>query len=109
MKRYTLNLLWTAWIPRTPATGRLSPSAGRWCLCVLRAALYVLRPVAHVLVGVEHEVGRTGHVVLTLALAHVVHRAVRLVRVVGDVTVLLLASHRRGCGNTPHTEYSLAF
>lgn len=62
-------------------------------LRVLQTALHVLRPVADVLVRVEHQVHRAGHVVLALTLAHVVHRAVALVRVVGDVVVLLLASH----------------
>lgn len=61
---------------------------------MLSATLHVLGPVTHVLVGVEDEVGGARHVVLTLALAHVVHGAVRLVRVVRDVAVLLLACHR---------------
>lgn len=64
---------------------------------MLSATLHVLGPVTHVLVGVEDEVGGARHVVLTLALAHVVHGAVRLVRVVRDVAVLLLARHCGRC------------
>ena len=60
---------------------------------VLETALDVFRPVADVLVGIEDEVHRAGHVVLALAFAHVVHRAVVPVLVVRDVVVLLLASH----------------
>lgn len=52
------------------------------------AALDVLRPVANVLVRVEDQVGRAGHVVLAFALAHEVVGAVRLIRMVADVTVL---------------------
>ena len=60
------------------------------------AALDVLRPVAHVLVGVKYKIGRAGHVVLALSLAHVVVGAVVLVRVVADVAVLLRARHLVG-------------
>ena len=41
----------------------------------------------------SYQLGGAGHVVLPLALAHEVLGAVRLVRVVRDVSVLLLAEH----------------
>lgn len=56
-------------------------------------SLNVLGPVANVLVEVKYKVGRTGHVVLALPLAHVIVRAVVLVRMVADVAVLLCARH----------------
>lgn len=63
-------------------TWKLSPLGGGGRLGVVRAAFHVLGPVAHVLVGVENQLRRAGHVVLALALAHVVHGAVQLVSVV---------------------------
>lgn len=57
------------------------------------ASLNVLGPIADVLVGVKYKIGGAGHVVLALSFAHVVVRAVDLVRVVADVTVLLGARH----------------
>jgi hypothetical protein len=71
----------------------LSPLGGGGRLGVVHAMFHVLGPVAHVLVGVEHELRRARHVVLALALAHVVHGAVQLVPMVRDVTFLLLAHH----------------
>lgn len=72
-------------------------SSDRRRLRVLQATLDVLGPIADIFVGVEYEVHRTGHVVLALALAHVVHRAVIFVRVVRYVIVLLVARHLVSC------------
>lgn len=57
------------------------------------AALDVLWPITDVLVRVEDEVRGARHVVLSLSLAHVVHGAVGLVGVVGDVAVFFFAGH----------------
>jgi hypothetical protein len=57
----------------------------------------VLGPITDVLLRVEHQIAGTGHVVLPLALAHVVVGAVRLVRVVGNVAVFLLTGNYVGC------------
>jgi Na+/H+ antiporter NhaB len=57
----------------------------------------VLGPVADALVRVEHEVGRAWHVVLALALAHVVLAAVAVVAVVRDVAVGFFAYHLVSC------------
>lgn len=65
-----------------------------WGRGVLHATLDVFRPIANVLFRVEHQVRRARHVMFSLALAHVVHGAVRLVRMIGYVTVLFLACHR---------------
>lgn len=62
-------------------------------LRVLQTTLDILRPVADILVGVEDQIHRTRHVMLALALAHVIHRAVVLVRVVRYMIVLLVAHH----------------
>lgn len=69
---------------------KTSSSDGRR-LRVLKATLYVLGPVADVFVRVEDEVYGTGHVMLALSFAHVVHRAVVLVWVVRYVVVFLIA------------------
>jgi len=57
------------------------------------ASLDVFGPIADVLLGIEDQVGGTGHVVLPLALAHVVVGAVGPILVVADVSVLLGAGH----------------
>lgn len=67
------------------------------CLCVMLASLNVLGPIADVLVEVKYKIGGTRHVVLALSFAHVIVRAIQLVRVVADVTVLLSARHFVGC------------
>lgn len=61
------------------------------------AALDVFGPVAHILVGVEDQVLRTGHVMFPLAFAHVVHRAVRLVGMVRNVSVFFFADDLVRC------------
>lgn len=66
-------------------------------LRVLQTALDVLRPVANVLVGVEDKIHGTGHVMLAFSLAHVVHRAIVLIRVIRYVIVLLVAQHLIRC------------
>jgi len=57
------------------------------------ASLDIFGPIADVLLGIEDQVGGTGHVVLPLALAHVVVGAVGPILVVADVSVLLGAGH----------------
>lgn len=62
-------------------------------LRVVQTALNVLWPVAYVLVRIEDQINRTRHVMLALALAHVVHRAIVLVRVIRYMIVLLVTRH----------------
>jgi len=57
------------------------------------ASLDIFGPIADVLLGIEDQVGGTGHVVLPLALAHVVVGAVGPILVVADVSVFLGAGH----------------
>lgn len=66
---------------------------------MLQTALDILRPVADVLVGIEDQIHGTGHVMFALALAHIIHRAVVLVRMVRYVIVLLVAHHFVRCEN----------
>lgn len=61
------------------------------------AAFDVLWPVANVLVRVEDKVGRTRHVVFPLSFTHVVHGAVSLIRMVGNVAVFFFTSHFVSC------------
>lgn len=56
------------------------------------AAFDILGPIAHVLVGIEYQIGGAWHVVLAFTFAHEVVRAVALVRMVANVTVLFRAS-----------------
>ncbi|CAB0011790.1 unnamed protein product, partial [Nesidiocoris tenuis] len=93
-RKWPLRLLIRARYRRLVLSASKTLTAGwRRGLRMLRASFNVFRPVAHVFVGVEDEVGRAGHVVFPFAFAHVVHGAVRLIRVVRDVAVLFLAGH----------------
>lgn len=62
-------------------------------LRVLQATLDILRPIADILVRIKDQVHRTGHVMLALALAHIVHRAIILVRVIRYMIVFFVARH----------------
>lgn len=64
---------------------------------MLQTALDILRPVAYIFVGVEDQINGAGHVMLALAFAHVVHRAVILVGVIRYVIVLLIARYFVRC------------
>lgn len=57
---------------------------------MLHAPLDLLWPIAYVLVRVKYQIRRTGHVVFSFSLAHVISCAIRLVRVVTYVAILLL-------------------
>lgn len=68
------------------------------------ATFNVLGPIADILVGVKYKIGRARHVMFALSLAHVVVRAVYLIRVVTDVAVLLCTGHLVGCKTNRNTE-----
>jgi len=55
--------------------------------------LYIFQPVTNILIRIKDKVGRAGHVVLPLSFAHEILGTISLVRVVGNVTVLLLTRH----------------
>lgn len=61
-----------------------------WRLRMLQTTLDVLRPIANVLIGIEDQIDRAGHVMLALALAHIVHRAIILIRMIRYVIVFLV-------------------
>lgn len=46
-----------------------------------------------VLRGIKDKLDRTGHVMFTFTLTHVIHGTIDLVRMVGNVTVFFFASH----------------
>lgn len=64
---------------------------------MLQTALDILWPVADVLVRIKDQVHRTGHVMLALALAHIVHCAIILVRVIRYMIVFFVARHFVRC------------
>lgn len=61
------------------------------------ASFDVFWPITDVFIVVEDQVLWTGHVVLPLSFTHVVHGAVCLVRVVGDVAVFFFAYYFVSC------------
>lgn len=63
---------------------------------MVKTALNVFRPVADIFIGIEDKIDGTGHVMLALALAHVVHGAVVLIFVIRYVIVLLVAGNLIG-------------
>lgn len=66
-------------------------------LRMMQTALDILRPVADVLVRIKDQVHRAGHVMLALTLAHIVHRAIILVRMIRYMIVFLVAQHFVRC------------
>lgn len=60
-------------------------------------SLNVLGPVADVLIGIKYKIGGTRHVMFSLSFAHVIMRAVVLVRVVANVAILLSTRDFVGC------------
>lgn len=64
---------------------------------MMLTSLNVLGPVADVLIGIKYKIGGTGHVMFSFSFAHVIMRAVVLVRVVANVAILLSTCDFVGC------------
>lgn len=61
-----------------------------WRLRMLQTTLDILRPIANVLIGIEDQIHRARHVMLALALTHIVHRAIILIRMIRYMIVFLV-------------------
>lgn len=64
---------------------------------MMLTSLDILGPIAHVLGRIEDEIRRAWHVMFALTFAHVIVRAVGLVGMIADVTILLFARDLVGC------------
>lgn len=57
---------------------------------MMQTTFDILRPIAYVLIGIKDKIHRTRHVMLALALAHIVHRAIILIRMIRYMIVFLV-------------------
>lgn len=64
-----------------------------WRLRVLQTTLDILRPITNIFIGIEDQIHRAGHVMFALALTHIVHRAIILIRMIRYMIVFLVTKH----------------
>lgn len=64
---------------------------------MLQTTLDILRPIANVFIGIEDQIYRAGHVMFALALAHIVHRAIILIRMIRYMIVFLVTNRLISC------------